>query len=227
MSIIQEKEFWNMRRKVLGSQSVQILQSQSNLSVAMVETEYKGYQNSGYKLKQGKSCPWVRIGNLYVATLETNCHGWKYLLEQLYSGGAKKFAVFTGRHGSIDGTLVKKNSTLAKGHQDSKHKTEDSDTSQELRKSHSKDKQFELKLVDVGLDNSTMDQTRFLAKQHLTSGRTVLFAWCYSLLSMYEWNANDTYSYKSDTEGFRNYCGNKHRKVSQIVGEVYGWVPRN
>ncbi len=176
-------------------------------------------------------CPWVKIGNLYVSLTGTGEGSWGQLVDALCAHpGGRHLAVLTGRHGHPEGTLVEnlQDHTLSSLVPDANHVTEDRAQKPivETRNNappHSAG--IDIELWNVGMagasapEKTTMAKTRWLTSEFLLEGRIVIWAWCFSLLSLYEVTPDIRRGYRSpaDYPGFNT-------PISVTVANYFGWV---
>jgi len=174
--------------------------------------------------------PWLRVGNLYLSFTTTGNLSWPPVLMHLHGKGHRIFRVFSGRHGSAGGGFGL-DGTVSKGTTELSHFIEDKNTSLYLRTGRKEGlmkeenpgrnfigKDITLTVEDFG--TATRDKVKFAATAYLNRGETVIFAWCYSIASMYLYNAE-----KQDLE-----TGSMQRiyskTVEAVVRDKYRWVKR-
>ncbi len=171
-------------------------------------------------------CPWVQIGNLYALVTTGNNVGWRMLVTDLFE--AKKgthFSVFTGRHGVTQGTLTKDedDDLFWDGVPDENHLVQDLVQNQVLRAKFAATPQDRphVYIYDVGTTaGATMSKTQQLASERLAKGHVVIFAWCWSLLSVYKASSKSAQARYPLHEAQQPY----NMSIADIVTDKYGWV---
>ncbi|MDC3953164.1 hypothetical protein [Polyangium jinanense] len=110
------------------------------------------------------TCPWVKVGNLYMSVTQTSDSSWPTLVRHLQSQGQTKFTVFSGRHGTQAGQAVSE----SKGILSSKYVLDKAFYQNDVRAAA----QFgnAVKVVDVGASPQTTTTVDF-AGQHEASAR--------------------------------------------------------
>lgn len=175
-------------------------------------------------------CPWIKIGNLYVTVTTGNDAGWGDLVKKLlandtHSLEAKRFAIFTGRHGNTQGTLTASDSGLFSDKvPDKNHLTQDIVAKAGVEKCYaalSPPDRPQISIWDVGTTaGATMTRTKILAIERLAAGDVVIFAWCWSLLSPYKVNETSPEAVYEVYEQDQPY----NKTIENIVNESYGWA---
>ncbi|SMR76930.1 hypothetical protein SAMN05518671_1973 [Stenotrophomonas lactitubi] len=185
------------------------------------------------QIKGGDYCPWVRVGNLYVTVTTGNDQGWVDLIHSICAGGntnadgnRKGVSVFTGRHGTTQGTIIQASDSglFHDSLKDPRHVAEDIIKREHLRKELMPNKTGpKVTIWDVGTTAGTsMKRTKRLSMERMRCGDIVIWAWCWSLLSPYKAvHGSSDASYPVWEQG-RPY----NRPISEIVTESYGWALR-
>jgi len=201
------------------------LDANTTYTPAQVDQKYKDCMANGLAVR----LPWVKAGNLYMTVTTGNDTGWRELVQmELMAEGRRNFSVFTGRHGVINGSLTQDgNSDLFSDKvPDPKHLREDIIQKAVL------DSQFYalprpqrpvVRLYDVGTtQGSTMTRTQQLAMARMSMGDTVIFAWCWSLLSVYKAPVTAAEARKKEYDPSLAY----NRPIRDILQDKYGWVDK-
>ena len=167
-------------------------------------------------------CMWVKIGNLYVSLTDTGETSWKHLVEHIYREENKKqFCILTGRHGDwtggfgTDGAIVPKD-------KDREHYTQDLKMANQIERS--------LPGLDIVVEDvangklGTESRLKYRAELSLCQGSPVVFAWCFSIFALYQYDAK---LFDTDMEQINKHAMNLASKsVHNIVLDKYGWVKR-
>jgi hypothetical protein len=195
----------------------------SKLSPAQIDQKVRELSLDGLSFDW---CPWVNVGNLYMTVTTGNANGWRLLIGDLFHPiQRRKFSVFTGRHGNWQGTITQETSDLfADGVADPSHLTQDIIQKVLAESAHAAKPQKErpvIRMWDVGTTaGTTMTKTQQLAAERLREGDIVIFAWCWSFLSVYKATAGSERAeyplYKTDQA--------YNRPIEKIVFDRYGWV---
>lgn len=176
-------------------------------------------------------CPWVEIGKLYVSVTITGEESWLPLLALLTSKGHKKFVVFTGRHGDIP-NMVNNKTAETVGVFDPAHTEEDKKIKTIALKEFPG---ITVDLVDTSAGKK--NQAKWLQTEttkHLKAGASVIYAWCYSLFTFVEGDADADKALvkKRGSQDPIKIVSNSRQQVEieksvgTLVKEGFAWVPR-
>ena len=136
------------------------------------------------QIKGGDYCPWVRVGNLYVTVTTGNDQGWVDLIHSICAGGntnadgnRKGVSVFTGRHGTTQGTIIQASDSglFHDSLKDPRHVAEDIIKREHLRKELMPNKTGpKVTIWDVGTTAGTsMKRTKRLSMERMRCGDIV------------------------------------------------------
>ncbi|TKC91464.1 hypothetical protein [Polyangium fumosum] len=178
------------------------------------------------------TCPWVKVGNLYMSVTQTSDSSWPTLVTYLQSQGQTRFTVFSGRHGTQAGQAVSE----SKGFLSSQYVLDKIFYQNDVKAAAKFGNA--VTVVDVGSNPQTATTAILQAntKQALASG-VVIYAWCHSLFSMMDHSAvlySGIYNKKvvnKDGIRMRNYAVESRAlwlsnlTVAQLVTDWYSWVP--
>ncbi|MDC0745461.1 hypothetical protein [Polyangium mundeleinium] len=177
------------------------------------------------------TCPWVKVGNLYMSVTQTSDSSWPTLVKHLKSQGQATFTVFSGRHGTQAGQAVSE----SKGLLSSKLVLDKAFYQNDVRAAA----QFgnAVKVVDVGQNPQTATTAILQANtRQALAGGVVIYAWCHSLFSMMDHSAelySSVYNKKVVNKNgifMRNYAVESRAlwlsslSVAQLVTDWYSWV---
>ena len=134
--------------------------------------------------KNPGAVPWVQVGNLFLSCFETGETSWHPIVEQLAGAVPPRrlFTVCTGRHGDW---VVKADSQTGQfsGVADPAHLAEDLKGLSKVQSSVPKG--THIMIVDVtDEDFNSIPKLQSFLKQNISSGRTIVLAWCFSLFAM-------------------------------------------
>ena len=173
-------------------------------------------------------CPWVQSDMLYATVTTGNDTGWRDLIEKLLQqpNANRSFAVFTGRHGVYNGTLTRDQDSelFSDKVADGNHLREDILQKQGLESKYAaRQDKPRVRLFDVGTtQGTTMTRTQQLAMARMNMGDTVIFAWCWSLLSFYKAPVTGGDARKKVYDQSLAY----NKPVSEIIADKYGWTKK-
>lgn len=165
------------------------------------------------------NAPFVKIGRLLLAVDQTGAEAWQPLVNQLKQAhGAKKFAIYSGRHGALEGCF-QDNGQVPTTAPDVGFF--DDDTREAARFAP---------LAGVSID--VIDTSRLpkaLYKQRvltdIVNGYFVIVAWCHSIASMTTIPNNARPDYQRGSPLWVSAQNTIRRRVADIVREDYAWVP--
>jgi hypothetical protein len=210
---------WNEASPIAGTSCVfspaQIDRRHGQLTVGGGETKERDAGRAG-------RCPWIQIGNLYATVTDTGEGSWQWLVTLLQDKAPTPLVVniFSGRHGNHEGTVIDdiRRHTLHRAYtQDPAHIPQDKLSVAKMRSELARSRTT-IKLWDVGCTpGSTVNKTKRLAWECLDNGETVIFAWCYSLLSFYY---ADEKTVGTATYKIEHY----NMPIKSIVGEKFAWA---
>ncbi len=167
---------------------------------------------------EAEDCPWVQVGKLYLSLTITGEESWLPLIRLLRDQGQKNFVVFTGRHGDIP-NLVKKSTQETLGVFDPKHKKED-----EALRERALDQMKDISIQLVDTSANKKNQTAWLratSLEYLKQGRAVIYAWCYSIFTMFEADAEAS---KQEIE--KKQEDEISKTVAALVDRWFQWALR-
>ena len=196
----------------------------SPLTPAQIDQKYAALA----KQNRAGACPWVKVGSVYMTVTTGNNTGWRDLItKHLQPAGLRSFSVFTGRHGVINGTLTSDTSEIfCDKVPDANHLREDIVQKAALEghfKGLARARQPVVRLFDVGTTaGTTMTRTQQLAQARMNMGDTVIFAWCWSLLSAYKVTVSSDAARMREHDMALAY----NKPIRDIVEEKYGWIGR-
>jgi hypothetical protein len=176
--------------------------------------------------------PWVRVGNLYLSITETGNLAWPPVIVHLYGKGHRNFRVFSGRHGTPSGGFAL-DSKIPQNVVDHSHFNQDKDVALYLRTGRREglmknpeipSKNFASEPINITVENygaGSRDELKEAAKTYLDKGDTVIFAWCFSITSMYLYNTD------KNALQIASMQTNFNKAVKTVVKEKYEWSKRS
>lgn len=135
-------------------------------------------------------CPWVICDNVYAAVNFTGDGSWQEIVIDLYKKGQRDFAVLAGRHGDQLGQQVdtRTGKFIARDPSspgDAAINPADDQNRANALQADARMPGISVVVRDVG--NGAHDSVALLTQEirsHLSAGRIVVLAWCYSLYAM-------------------------------------------
>ena len=170
-------------------------------------------------------CPWVKVGNLFLTVTYSGNESWVPLVAYLRTLGHEKFTIFGGRHGAPEGDGVSLSSGLIANDEVfvPEYHVENMKQAKKLSKDSTFSHQDCFEIIDVSKPlYRQISYLRKMALEELNGGRTVIFAWCYSLACMMEYDDALPQGSKVDI-----YHASVKKSIGTIVRETLNWVPRN
>ncbi|NOH78861.1 hypothetical protein F0231_03790 [Vibrio sp. RE86] len=168
------------------------------------------------------TCPWVKVGDLYLSVTQTGNSSWPTLVKHLNHGGG--YVVFSGRHGTQAGQAV----DASTGQFNQKYVMERQFYLDDVKAA----KQFgsKVEVLDVANFNTT-EKLKTATIGKTGQGKVVIYAWCHSMFSMMDHNEDmygDTYNVnKGGTQ--RNFVVESraltlvNQSVKTLSSEWYSW----
>lgn len=168
---------------------------------------------------EGANAPFVKVGQLLLAVDQTGTEAWPHVIaavKRQYNG--KEFALYSGRHGSIEGCF----------HENGRipHKAlckQFFDDDEKLAASESKKQGVYIDVVDTGWLQKVFYKQRILSD--LAMKRWVIVSWCHSISSMRTIPNNAAPNYQQGSELWKLAQGVAAMRVSDLVAADYAWVP--
>lgn len=165
------------------------------------------------------NAPFVKIGQLLLAVDQTGAEAWQPLVNKLkLAHGAKKFAIYSGRHGALEGCF-QDNGQVPTTAPDIAFF--DDDTREAARFAPLAG--VSIDVVDTARLPKALYRQRVITD--IISGHWVIVAWCHSIASMTTIPNNVRPDYSRGSVLWVSAQNTTRRRVSDIVKEDYGWVP--
>lgn len=188
-------------------------------------TIYLRYENrtiaelQRWDMSNSSNAPFIKIGNLLLAIDQTGAEAWQPLINTLKRDyNAKKFILYTGRHGAMEGCF----------HDDGRVPASAPDISfynDDLNEAN----RFSVATgVDIDVVNTSFIPKILYKRRVLTdvaTGHWVIVAWCHSIASMCTIPNNANQDYQQGGVLWVSAQNMTRRRVSDIVSEDYAWVP--
>lgn len=171
-----------------------------------------------------EDCPWVVIGNqanacLYTSLTITGDTSWMPIVEREYQAGKRNFAIFTGRHGSIPNKVDNVNGETHASIWEPNFVTADTTRKTQMDGEHA---DINIEMVDCNQQKTNhLSWLRAQTTQRINAGTTVVWAWCYSIFSNSEADA--------DAPEMVIQSHNEveiAKSIRQIVTDGFSWCPR-
>ncbi|WP_086931958.1 hypothetical protein [Agarilytica rhodophyticola] len=203
---------------------MEIIDANSGATQAFLDRRYNDQCISKREFGKTLSCPWVKVGNLYLSVTYTGEESWTPLVEHLQKQKDSKFTILGGRHGQHEGARVdpKTGKIIPKGCFDPELHTQDCSKAKVLVNKHNYFDNDNPRVIDVG--KPPYDKTHKIKEKILSElrlGRIVVLAWCYSIFAMEEienWTPKQVQ--------LSHAILNTNKTIAAIVKESFGWVPR-
>lgn len=170
-----------------------------------------------------EDCPWVQVGNLYLSVTITGNESWLPLLARLYQRGHREISVFSGRHGDVPNIVDSEGWT--RGVFDAEHIREDEKVKQ---KALGEFKDITIEIIDTRAGEK--EQKQWLienATPCLQINTPVIFGWCYSLFTMFEFRSKapgGTLTTPEITARTKAQADEIRKPISEIVTTNFGWA---
>ncbi len=170
-------------------------------------------------------CPWVKVGNLFATVTYSGNESWVPLVKYLREIGHDRFTIFGGRHGAPEGDGVAM--TTGRIANDEvfvpEYHLENEMQAKKLGKTSAFSHQDCFRLIDVSKPlYRQIPYLRQMTLAELNEGRTVIYAWCFSLSGMMEYD--DAISRQAKVDHYR---ASIDKSIGTIVRETFSWIPRN
>jgi len=192
----------------------EIIAKTENSSPLQVGTAFMNAVEGTPRFRNPPDCPWVKVNNLYLSLTQTGRSSWPPLVKQLKPDG-RAVTVLSGRHGTQIGQAVNnRNGVMHNNLFERALYTQDLEEKNSNGFNH-------VEVIDVGLEQyQTTKGLRTLATEKLTSGRTVIFAWCHSLYAMTEYDGD-----APQPVLLSHLDVSVNQSIASIVELGYKWVP--
>ena len=200
---------------------VQIIPSNSaSAPLDLMNTHIQGNADDPWS-----TCPWVKVGNLYMSITQTATKSWWPLVTELQKGSASRVTVVSGRHGTQAGQAVSTRNGTWNPEKVIEPKFYETDVASAVNFPG-------VQVEDAGRINST-DTLKGLTKLWLNAG-PVIYGWCHSLFSMMD---HDEFMYDRRYKKLDRDSGNtkwivaesralwlSSKSVGTLAQEWYDWV---
>jgi len=138
---------------------------------------------------EDQDCLWIKISDVdvYAPAYITGECSWGALVRNLHAKGREDFVIMSGRHGSIPNRFCA-TTREALGVFDEDHYLEDLRQQEVLKETKENVRTVRIEVVDVA-KLGTVDPTEGLRrsiKEHVSKGKVVILAWCYSFVTLLE-----------------------------------------
>ena len=169
------------------------------------------------------TCPWVKVGKLYLSVTQTGKTSWPTLVKHLNHPDG--YAVFSGRHGTQAGQAV----DSITGQFNEKYVLEKQFYLDDLKMARTFGSKVDV--IDAGALGTT-ERLKSATLGKISEGKVVIYAWCHSMFSMMDHNDDmydDVYNVKKRSGHFRNYVVESraivlgNRSVRALSTEWYSW----
>jgi len=144
----------------------------------------------GRDVVEDQDCLWIKISTVDVyapACIITGECSWGALVRNLHAKGREDFVIMSGRHGSIPNRFCGPTKE-ALGVFDENHYQEDLKQQEVLKETKENVRVARIEVVNVA-KLGTVDPTECLRrsiKEHVSKGKIVILAWCYSFFTQLE-----------------------------------------
>jgi hypothetical protein len=191
-----------------------IIAATENASPLAIGTAFMNAVEGTSKFRNPPDCPWVKVNNLYLSLTQTGRSSWPPLVKQL-QGDNRPVTVLSGRHGTQIGQAVNNRNGIMHNELFQRSLYVEDEEEKGLQGF------VHVEVIDVGLNQyQTTKGLRTLASQKLSSGRTVIFAWCHSLFAMTEYDGD------APQKVLMSHLDvSVNQSVASIVELGYNWVP--
>lgn len=176
-----------------------------------------------WDMAKAANAPFIKIGRLILAVDQTGNEAWEQIINKLKQDhGARKFKLYSGRHGAIEGCF-QDNGEVYEGAAHPGFYQDD------LREANRFERlaNIDIQVVDTGRLSKLLYKQRVLTD--IASGHWVIVSWCNSIASMHTRpiNANAAADYLEGGVLFVDAFEMTRKRICDVVIEDYAWVPRD